>query len=63
MNAQCPQCEAHEFHAADNREFLACMSCGAQTGQAELVQQVARNAWLLADALAERAKQVVPLAN
>lgn len=53
--AQCPQCESHDFHPADNQQFLACTSCGAHTHQAELLQQIARTARLLAEVLAERA--------
>jgi Zn ribbon nucleic-acid-binding protein len=52
--AQCPQCEAHDFHAPDRLQFLTCVSCGTQTREAELLQQIARNARLLADVLAER---------
>jgi Zn ribbon nucleic-acid-binding protein len=63
MTAQCPQCESHDFHAADDLQFLACVSCGAQTHQAQLLRQIARNARLVADVLAERAKQVIPLSN
>jgi Zn ribbon nucleic-acid-binding protein len=63
MTAQCPQCESHHFHPADELQFVACMSCGAQTHQAQLLRQIARNARLVADVLAERAKHVIPLTN
>jgi len=63
LTAQCPHCEAHDFNPTQGLQLLACASCGAHTGQAELFQQIARNARLVADVLAQHAKHVIPLPN
>lgn len=61
FTAQCPRCEAAEFHEA--ADILSCLACGTQTSQAELLQQIARNARLVADVLAERARRFESPAN
>jgi len=61
LTAQCARCEAPDFQEA--ADILACLACGAQTSRAELLQQIARNARLVADVLAERARRFESLAN
>ena len=63
MDAQCPRCEARDFQPTARAHILVCGSCGAQTHRSALVHQIACNARLVAEILAERASRLVPLAN
>ena len=56
ITALCPRCEAPHFTVAGPAELLACGSCGTQVHQTALIAQIAANARLMADYMAEHTR-------